>query len=187
MISSRDNFRKIIEESKALERIGRVIKTRTFPSVTHSLHISNSISSDHQNEPLQPKLNLPMLKVANETYKTLPSINHSSYQKYRQSPHLKEIVQLEPISVESMWSVDTCIPSTTMFTMEKTKRTQIAQAEIVFGSKTGRRMSEKGRQRRKKEVNEKFERYFNELKIRSEKRAIESLNAPFQNRNNEIY
>lgn len=173
---------KVLEESKQLDRIGRVIKTRTFPSAVKNLRLLTSNSPNNRDDPNRVKKDQPMLKLAEDTFKTLPSLRHSSYQKYRQNSRKDVQIKTEPATTKALWRPETIIPSSEPFKVEAYQRTQIIPAEKLFGTSLYKKATPKRRNYRSSENNEYFERVFERIKKRSEQRVIEYMNYMIEDR-----
>ena len=97
-IHNKESYLKVLEESKVLERIGRVIKTRTFPNVVKNIGFIKLSNFDQKDGQDDIKTHRPTLQLAEDTFKTLPSLRHSSYQIYRQTPIKDNKQKIEPLN-----------------------------------------------------------------------------------------
>ncbi|OMJ90265.1 hypothetical protein SteCoe_7376 [Stentor coeruleus] len=173
---------KVLEESKHLDRIGQVIKTRTFSSAVKNLRLLTSNSPNNREDPNRIKKYQPILKLAEDTFKTLPSLRHSSYQKYRQNSRNDIQNKTEQITTKALWRPETIIPSSEPFKVETYQRTQIIPAEKLFGTGLYKKATPKKRNFRNSENNEYFERVFERIKKRSEQRVIEYMSYIIEDR-----
>jgi hypothetical protein len=133
LITNKEAYAKTIKNSFILNEIGAAIKTRRFPIVMKKLHLSKIERT--QNE--EHKKVLPMLKLADDTFKTLPSLRNSSYQTYRQSSNLLKDYQVKtelPFS-KLAWGPETVITGPGLYEVEKPRRTQIQYIEQLYPSK----------------------------------------------------
>lgn len=171
--SNKERYKSLIEESKALERVGRSIRTHNFPMVMKNvgfLKAPESISPS--NEGITKNVQLKL----DEGFKFLPNIRHSSYQLYRQTPVSKDLYQkIEPINTDSLWRQETIIPYSDLFKVNRAKRTQIISVETLFGSPLNK-MQVKGPDVDKQLRKAKISRIYSKIQKKSEERTIEYQN-----------
>ena len=165
-----------MEESKALDRIGRVIKTHTFPNVVKNLGFDKASSPIAKpNESVTTvKQNIPL---NDDALKFLPNLRQTSYQTYRQTPLTNEMYKrIEPINTSFLWRQETIIPiSDNVVKASRPQRTQIIAAEAIFG-KTNYRKKRIEKDEQKNTRREKIEKIYLRIQQRSYDRACEYMN-----------
>lgn len=174
--NTRGTYLKVMQDSIELNQIGSAIKTRRFPFVIKKLGLKTSLKPTEE-----PKKNIPILKLQDDTFKTLPSLRNSSYQTYRQPSNiLKEYQNKIELSYNKIiWGPETVIASSNFFEPKKPKRTQILYAEKLFSPNSDTKREPHSAI--SPQSPSKFEEIYEKIKTRSEKKAAEivSLRSTF--------
>lgn len=165
--NNQEAYNKVIKTSFILNEIGSAIKTRRFPIVMRNLGLSTNEKSHHEEQ----KKIIPTLKLADDTFKTLPSLRNSSYQTYRQSSNILNEYQMKaelPYS-KVTWGPETIIAGGDICKIEKPQRTQIIYIEELY-TPASKQQSPPHR-RSNLPVRAEFTQIFERIKRRSEARA----------------
>ena len=165
--NNQEAYNKVIKNSFILNDIGSAIKTRRFPIVMRNLGLASNEKTQHEEQ----KKVIPTLKLADDTFKTLPSLRNSSYQTYRQSSNILNEYQTRaelPYS-KVTWGPETIIAGGDICEVERPRRTQIIYIEELYtpGAKRQTSPHRRGDLPVRAEFTERFER----IKRRSEARA----------------
>lgn len=166
--NSKGVYLKVIQDSIALNQIGSAIKTRRFPFVIKKLGLTPPKKTTEDT-----KKPIPMLKLQDDTFKTLPSLRNSSYQTYRQSSNILKEYQnkLELSYNKIIWGPETVIASSNFFEAPRPKRTQILYAEKLFSPHQDLIPTQKPSH--PTESASKFDQIYEKIKSRSEKKTAE--------------